>query len=291
MDYIATSTLFILKRIFSTILFSIFFSLPYLVFSQNIYDAEHSEKYADYLLKTKQYNLAIDELQRLIFLAPQNEPFKISLGNCFIQSGNYTEGIKKLRVYYTELNEMPSGIAFIFSRLLLLGDSVKSAATLCSLNQNLTSAQKKFIEINSILLQGKWCDSRKLLEQSSNQLPAELTEQFENLISEAICQKRKSPLIAFLLSLPVPGAGKFYTNDWLDGTLSLMLVGVTGFQSYRGFSKKGIKSVYGWIFAGFSAGFYGGNLYGSVAAAKRYNMIIKNQYIEKVKDIIRNCNL
>lgn len=291
MDYIATSTLFILKHIFSTILVSILFTLPCLVFSQNIYDAEHSEKYADYLLKSRQYDLAIDELQRLIFLAPQNESFKITLGSCYLKKSNYYEGVKKLNSYYNELNEMSSEIAFIYSKLLLLSDSTESVAKFCSLNQNLTSAQKNFIEINSTLLQGKWCDGNKLLEQSLNQLPTELKEQLENLISDAICKKKKSPLIAFLLSVSVPGAGKFYTNDWLDGALSLMLVGVTGFQSYRGFSQKGIKSVYGWIFAGFSTGFYGGNLYGSVAAAKRYNTIIKNQYIEKVKDIIRNYNL
>jgi hypothetical protein len=42
-------------------------------------------------------------------------------------------------------------------------------------------------------------------------------------------------------------------------------------QAYRGFSKSGKNSVYGWVFASLATGFYIGNIFGSHKSAKKYN--------------------
>jgi hypothetical protein len=76
--------------------------------------------------------------------------------------------------------------------------------------------------------------------------------------------------------------GKVYSGRWKDGLVSLLFVGATGFQAYRGFSQKGSESIYGWIMGSLSVGFYIGNIFGSVKAAKIYNTNQNRIYSEKV---------
>ena len=81
----------------------------------------------------------------------------------------------------------------------------------------------------------------------------------------------KSPFLAGAFSTIIPGSGKFYTGDWKDGIISLVMVSAIAYQAYRGFDRAGVSSVYGWIYGTIAAGFYLGNIYGSVKSAQRYN--------------------
>jgi len=53
--------------------------------------------------------------------------------------------------------------------------------------------------------------------------------------------------------------------------MSLLFIGVNAWQSYRGFSNDGIKSVRGWAFGVIASGFYTANLLGSWKSAILYN--------------------
>jgi hypothetical protein len=77
--------------------------------------------------------------------------------------------------------------------------------------------------------------------------------------------------LAMAMSTIVPGTGRFYTGDWKDAIISMITIGVTGYQAYRGFTIKGTKSAYGWVYGTIATGFYLGNIYGSFSSAKRYN--------------------
>ena len=65
----------------------------------------------------------------------------------------------------------------------------------------------------------------------------------------------------------------------------MVLVGATGIQAYRGFNEKGVKSAYGWIFGGFGAGLYLGNIYGSFKSAKDFNHKHENELLKKATDL------
>lgn len=52
------------------------------------------------------------------------------------------------------------------------------------------------------------------------------------------------------------------------------------YQSYRGFSDKGSKSVIGWVYGGLTSVLYLGNLYGSGKAVKNYNQKQARKYEE-----------
>jgi len=99
----------------------------------------------------------------------------------------------------------------------------------------------------------------------------------------------KSPFKAGLMSGVIPGSGKFYTKNWQDGVIAFIFVTANAWQSYRGFKKHGTKSAYGWIFGTLSAGFYIGNIFGSVKSAKRYNHKLDDElYIKSANTLVDN---
>jgi cellobiose phosphorylase len=81
----------------------------------------------------------------------------------------------------------------------------------------------------------------------------------------------KSPALAMAFSMVIPGSGKIYSGDWKDGLFAMLMIGSMTYESYVGFHTRGTRSVLGWVFAGLSVGFYGGNIYGSYHSAQRYN--------------------
>ena len=84
----------------------------------------------------------------------------------------------------------------------------------------------------------------------------------------------------------IPGLGKVYAGDWKDGVVSALIVGSMGYESYVGFHARGTRSVFGWIFAGLTVGFYGGNIYGSYKSAQRYNLRMDNEIHDEVEKLV-----
>lgn len=81
----------------------------------------------------------------------------------------------------------------------------------------------------------------------------------------------KSPALAAFLSALIPGAGKFYSNQWADGIFSMASVGsAAGFAAYT-FHKQGIESPRAWIYSATAAVLYASNVYGSYQSAQRTN--------------------
>lgn len=99
----------------------------------------------------------------------------------------------------------------------------------------------------------EWSDLAKLAEDGYSRKP------------------NKSPALAAVMSAVVPGSGKVYSGRAYDGLYSLVALASTVWLSYEGFRDNGVHGASGWIFGGLSAFFYGGNIYGSYAAAQNYN--------------------
>jgi tetratricopeptide (TPR) repeat protein len=80
--------------------------------------------------------------------------------------------------------------------------------------------------------------------------------------------KRKSPLIAGLMSSIVPGSGKMYTGLYGQGTMTLMANAIFGLQAYEGLRKDGIQSVRFVVFTSLFSVFYVANIWGSVVTVR-----------------------
>ena len=269
----------------SLILFAPF---PFLCRSQNLYDFQQSQKYADYLFSSKQNTLAAEEYERLIFFDGNNISLKCRLIKSYRLSGNLISGINRIYSFWGDsLYSMPQCLATEYLKLQMLNDS-SSAVEKFILKSNTLSVQNKSIyQSCNLLLNGKYIEAGKYEKTAVSDgtiFPADillLTERAKKI-------KFKSPFVAASLSAIVPGTGKFYTKNWVDGVISLVFVASNAWQAHIGFKEKGSRSVYAWTFTTLSASFYIGNIFGAAKAARRYNKIKKNEIDNQVYEIVRS---
>lgn len=235
--------------------------------AQNFYDEEHSAKFAEYLFQSQQFDLAAQEYERLVFSNSNKINYQLNLLKSYRKSGNYPIASKRFQDLYKDSAWFaPEPIAQEYIHLLMLENNLPQAWQFNSMNKNIPGVQQQLNLLQLSLLSKNW----KQADSISN-LIQNLDPEYKSLLTDASQMKKRYPGVALTFSMIVPGTGKIYSGYWKDGIISLLFVAATGWQSYRGFSKKGSESVSGWIWGSISTGFYLGNLYGSFKAAKRFN--------------------
>lgn len=242
--------------------------LPGQVISQNIYDGAHSREFAQYLMQTHQFQLASAEWERVLFLYPGDTVARLSLLKSYRLSQKPAESLQKLNQWYPT-GSLSRSFSLEAIQLTLIQENYPSFHSVLLRSDGLTSAEKSNYELGSWLLEGKWINQPSRTRESTFAIATDT--RLLDLYSKTKNVHRKSPVASVALSALVPGLGKIYSHDWKDGLLSLLFVATNTWQSYRGFSKNGIKSATGWIFGSLAVGFYSANLFGSWKSAKIYN--------------------
>jgi hypothetical protein len=221
--------------------------------AQDLYNFENTKKFAEYLSKSGQYDLAAREYERLIFMNNQNDTLKSSLFSMYRRAGKYD-----------------ANSALEYSKLLLLKSDYKIVNDFLQSNQTIKQPDKVILTATSEILQDNYKQAKEILAVLKPD-DHKLASDFQNVVNQAFKVKKKSPAVAGLMSAIVPGTGRFYARDWRDGIVSTIFTSIMAFQSYRGFSKSGVESTRGWIYGAVGLGFYLGNIHGSVVSAKNYN--------------------
>lgn len=252
----------------------------------DLFDKENSLLFANYLFKSQQYEAAAGEFERLSFLHPDDASFGVKALECYLFA-NQASTLRKR----AELLFEPGNKAFNTQRARLLVRSYFKEqnyhSAMLSVKQSvaLAETEKIYFNIYAELFQEKFKDAKRTF------VPLQIEPEFVPMMNNALSLandgynlKTKSPLLAASMSAVVPGSGKFYTKDWKDGLIGFFTIGAAAYQSVRGFQRRGVSSAYGWIFGGFAAGFYLGNIYGSAASAKRYNKRAKQKLKLKIEN-------
>lgn len=238
--------------------------------AQDIYDYQNSKKYAEYLVRTKQYDLASGEYERILYFRPDNDTVKSTLLKSYRLAGETDMGIKRMYSLYDHPESAFSESAVEYTRLMLNAKLYDATKQYLVANSTLGDRDKKILRIQAELFSKNYSQADELLKglEPNESL---LIREYRAITNDALAFRRKSPGLAMALSAVVPGTGKIYAGDWKDGLFSMIMIGGFAWQSYRGFASKGTSSAYGWIFGGIGFGFYVGNIYGSFKSAKRYN--------------------
>lgn len=252
--------------------------------AQDLYNLENSGAFASYLFKSGEYKLAAEELERVLFLAPDSSAIQLQLVQAYRLGGNSLQGKKHLNKLFPDWKTMPGAFGEEYARILLIQEDLSASRSFLKNTDSLSLAELRFLQVSTELLSANWHSSDSLMTDFSPRHPA--YGAYRALTDKGLDIKRKSPALAVLLSVPVPGLGKAYAGYWKDGLFSLLFTGITAWQAYRGFQKKGTNSVHGWAYAGVSAGFYLGNLYGSAKAAQRKNMQNKHNVLHQVRRML-----
>jgi len=239
-------------------------------FCQNLYDLAHSRQYAAFLEQSQQYDLAAMEFERLLFMEPGNIEFRKHLVKAYRFSDQYSMGISRINSWYP--GEISDTLVFQeYIKLNMLNGTFNDALLSLQKQTILPKGEAKYYQLAGIVLQKNWQGSKEFAGKNPDEQWPGFSE-LSTMVQKHELIKFRKPGIALGLSTLVPGLGKVYTKDWKDGVISFLFVAGNAFQAYRGFSKDGISSVYGWIFGTLSFGFYTGNLYGSWKSAKNFNL-------------------
>jgi hypothetical protein len=232
----------------------------------DLFSASNTYKFANYLENSGRYKDAAFELERITLLFPEVDSIQASLLRNYRLANLELQGIQ----YFKTHPLYKSASCKEFSNSLLKAGQFLEHHDFV-LNANCFNDNKKNLLLSfEYAFQNKWDDALTSIEMLDENNETDLVV-LKSEYQKAKQTKMKKPLVAGLLSAAIPGLGKVYTKDWKDAIFSLVFVGTTGFQAYRGFSLKGKNSVRGWIFSGLCLGLYTGNIYGAAYSAKRYN--------------------
>ncbi len=244
----------------------------------DIFSEKNTADFARFLFLSNQYSFAAEEYERLTYVFPENKDYQIGLLKSYRYASEYQKGILAFQGFLSKGYEYGPEIQHEYIKLNLLSEN----------KLNLVSMLDRLGEENS--LRNNLDLTLRLISYPDNSLSLEgiKTDRIDpgllNLYYESSKIKHRSPFLAGAFSTVIPGMGKVYSGRLADGIIAFLFVGATSFGAYRGFEKKGVKSVYGWIWGGLSVGFYIGNIYGSAKAASIYNAQQNSMYVEKVTD-------
>ncbi len=258
--------------------------LSFPVFSQNLYDYEHSQKYSQYLFDSKQYSLASEELERVLFYNRENDSVKFQLIRAYLLGNEFEKVTIRMDSLFPDPLAMPRIYALQYSKALISMNSFDYARSFVGGSRQLTANDRLYLNLNMELLDYKWAAA----QQSFNEAKATnlaLDYRYELLFNRINTTKYKSPGLAIALSAVVPGAGKVYTRNWKDGLFSMIFVGGSTFQAVRGYKKYGGKSGFFIAYTSVAATFYLGNLYGSFKAANKFNDRLRKQIHSEIRSV------
>jgi hypothetical protein len=251
------------------------------VSGQNVFDSLHTAEYASFLFLSGNYKLAIDEYERLHFQHTLTELQALRLVLSYRYDNRPQFALKRMSLLWEEPEKVSPEVLreYLILQTMLgnYGTVIESVRT----SKMIADQEKNFFEASALILQQDYNEAFRFLEPVHATSP--VLANYYHLSSEALNMKHKSPFLSGMMSAVVPGSGKIYTGEWQDGLISLLFVASTAWQSYRGFGKNGIESPYGWIMGAVSAGFYAGNIYGSVKSANKYNAVKRNNISLRVQ--------
>ncbi len=237
-----------------------------LLFPQDssLFTTERRKAFADYLFCEKDYLRAAEEYEA-INRTQKDDSLEYKIGLCFLKMNDFG----KAKSYFNDLRNSflgePSRLLYLKSSYLLnkkIDLDTDSLATQF-VNKEFKTAFQRLDLALQIKAGVNYSNLPNIYEGSDTKTLKSFAEKFMH-------PQLKSPIAAALLSALIPGSGKIYTENIGDGVTAFLVTGLFTFLSYDNFHAH--HDTRGWIFAGLTAFFYGGNVYGSYISARNYNL-------------------
>ncbi|PKP50917.1 MAG: hypothetical protein CVT92_14060 [Bacteroidetes bacterium HGW-Bacteroidetes-1] len=274
-------SLFSVRQILIILLIGFF---PLLIKSQDLYNYKNSLIYSNFLMGTKQYKLASEEFERILFMKPDNDTIKNQLLRSYLFDKQYEKVQQRSDNLFNDKASIPRLAALVYSRSLVLTENYTLFQFFIEVNRNLTDFDRKTLMLNSQLLKYDWKNA-ELTFKGMMEAGYSVEKKHEALFLEIKSVRYKSPVVAVGMSALIPGSGKANTGEWKDGLVSLLFVAGSAIQAYRGYTIYGEKSAFFIVYTGLATTFYLSNLYGSYKSAKKYNEKIRQNIHHRAENI------
>lgn len=271
------------KKIFILTLFLFTVIYPQQI---NFNSTQNIKSFADYLFCDKDYLRAIEEYEKYLNIVQDDSiQFKIALS--YSKINDEENAFKKLSLiknsssfYVLARIESLKSLFFISIDSLFFSTAneiINSSSPFSNNSSRLSNTSMLLTKID-------------LPEREKFLIPFEEDE--KSILNNFYDLKKnppyKSPALAGVLSALIPGSGKIYTRNYSDGITAFLLTGVLAYLSYTNFEHKHYTRA--WIFTALGAGFYTGNVYGSIAATQIFNAKINFEFDEGVKLFLEDKN-
>jgi TM2 domain-containing membrane protein YozV len=263
-----------MKKAFILFFFSI--SVNLMAQTMNIFDKQNTENFAAYLQNTGQFAFAAEEFERLHFFDPLNTLYARQFLKNYRLAQLTEKGIARYK-YLTDTLKMDESIKKEYYRLLVEQQKYTTVYSDIINFKPFDSKENMEWELAMLMLNKNY--SEAITFAQNNQYNS---NSFEILIQDYQQLQQKNIVMAATFSAIIPGTGKIYAGKWKEGIFSFLFVGASAFQAYRGFSKNGAHSLYGWLFSGIGISFYAGNVFGAIDATNSYNHELYEKYHLKV---------
>lgn len=254
------------------------------ILSQNkidLHSPSNIKLFADYLFCQKDYLRAYDEYKSYLNKI-YNDSVDFKAGLALQMTGSYNEALLQFK-HIPLKSEFYSDAKNEYSRTLFLK---KDYTALHNIFMQTDSSKSYYSFVKKLDRLTYFYADEKLPSEAS--FMASFPEHEKNIIKKFYVWKDdppyKSPFFAGILSAVIPGLGKVYTENYLDGLFAAILTGVFGYIAYTDF--KADHQTRAWIFTGVTAFFYTGNIYGSAASAQIYNAKIRFNFEAELHDFL-----
>lgn len=264
----------------------IFFSI--LVLAQNIEfnSPQNIKLFADYLFCEQDYLRAIDEYEKYLkYLDNDTIKFKIALAYSNMNENenafqSFSRLSKNSKLYgLSQIEKLKSLFELkLFSELKLNARHIINSESEFSVNAS------KILNFSYLLYEQSLPEENTLL----NPFNAKEKITIQDFYLRKTNPDYKSELLAGIYSGLVPGLGKIYTENYGDGITAFLLTGLLSYLAYTNFEND--HTTRAWIFTALGAGFYAGNVYGSVASAQIFNARVDFDFINDVSLFIEENN-
>ena len=250
-------------------------------------------EFADSLYKNKDYPAAKVEFQKFLFFFSQDDcadQARFKIGLCMYYQKDYGNALNEFAGVLEQYGPTEIGIesGIFLSRCYMALNDVDSAVNTLDALIRRTDAQayhqKIYYQLAWIYVETGDFQNASLYFEKIN-LSGSSEYHIESIVQEIEgfhTIPSKSPLLSGALSI-VPGGGYAYCGRYKDAWISLLINSVCAAAAYESFDKD--LNVLGGIIAAVGIGFYGGNIYGGVSSAHKFNKTKKTEFIHHLKNL------
>ena len=260
--------------------------------------------FADSLFQEGDYLNAAHEYKRLLFLhpdTPQSDFIAFRVAASYQNAGKLKNAIRAYQLLidtYPESSLVARCKNNIAQCHILLGNSKQGLSSLKQFLEEHTEsnlAPRAHFTIGILHIDNReWIHARQVwndvfltypespFAEVSNRLAQQVKEDVENL-------PRRSPTVAGILSVFIPGSGQVYTRRTVDGLYAFVSVAVLGGASFY-YADRGRYEVAVPIGI-LGAFFYGNSIYQGIQTARTFNLQHERLFRNKLQQEIRDSGL
>ena len=247
-------------------------------------DADRQFEFARHLFSRGDFDRAITEYERFIFLFPEDgreDEARYQIGMAHVNTQNDRQAVEAFSRIIDRHGGRPVSepditarayfrISDCYVRMGEIGQAVNNLNNLAAAAETPMLQDEAFYRMGWILLEaGQWRQAALAFGRiSSDRREAyRLPEVFQAMEGYRDIPQ-KSPSVAGTLAV-IPGMGYLYCGRYQDALVSLVLNGGMMWAAYTAFDDD--NPALGGLLALVGAGFYTGSIYGSISSAHKYN--------------------